>query len=126
MEILMTLISPLKFQLDDSKEFANSVEQKIAEFNWQHWEVSERLKLGLKLEDEHGSLLAGFSARTFGNWLQIDNLWVSGTLRGQNIGSQLLAQAELIAIERGCIYAILDTLNFQARPFYEDRGYTLQ
>lgn len=122
----MTLISPLKFQLDDSKEFANSVEQKIAEFNWQHWEVSERLKLGLKLEDEHGSLLAGFSARTFGNWLQIDNLWVSETLRGQNIGSQLLAQAELIAIERGCIYAILDTLNFQARPFYEDRGYTLQ
>ena len=110
----MTLISPLKFQLDDSKEFANSVEQKIAEFNWQHWEVSERLKLGLKLEDEHGSLLAGFSARTFGNWLQIDNLWVSETLRGQNIGSQLLAQVELIAIERGCIYAILDTLNFQA------------
>ncbi|WP_299786818.1 GNAT family N-acetyltransferase [uncultured Shewanella sp.] len=114
------------FTLDDSKEFANAVEDKIAEFNWQNWEVSERLPLGLKLEGENGELLAGFSARTFGNWLQIDNLWVSETLRGQNIGSRLLADAEAIAIERGCIYAILDTLNFQARPFYEARGYTLQ
>ncbi|NRD75182.1 GNAT family N-acetyltransferase [Shewanella sp. VB17] len=122
----MSSTSTLDFTLDDSKEFANIVEQKIAEFNWQHWEVSERLKLGLKLEDEHGTLLAGFSARTFGNWLQIDNLWVSETLRGQDIGSQLLAKAENIAIDRGCIYAILDTLNFQARPFYESRGYTLQ
>jgi len=120
-----TLMTPT-FTHDDSKEFANAVENKIAEFNWQRWEVSERLPLGLKLEDETGELLAGFSARTFGNWLQIDNLWVSETLRGQNIGSQLLAEAEAIATERGCIYAILDTLNFQARPFYEARGYTLQ
>lgn len=114
------------FTFDDTKEFANTVEQKIAEFNWQRWEVSERLPLGLKLEDDNGDLLAGFSARTFGNWLQIDNLWVSEALRGQSIGDQLLTQAEAIAIERGCIYAILDTLNFQARPFYEARGYTLQ
>ena len=114
------------FTFDDTQEFANTVEQQIAEFNWQHWGVSERLPLGLKLEDDNGDLLAGFSARTFGNWLQIDNLWVSESLRGQHIGEQLLAQAETIAIERGCIYAILDTLNFQARPFYEARGYVLQ
>jgi ribosomal protein S18 acetylase RimI-like enzyme len=120
-----TLMNPT-FILDDSKEFANTIEQKIAEFNWQHWEVSERLPLGLKFESETGELLAGFSARTFGNWLQIDNLWVSESLRGQSIGAQLLTEAESIAIERGCIYAILDTLNFQARPFYEARGYTLQ
>lgn len=114
------------FIYDDSSELAQAVEQKIAEFNWRHWEVSERLPLGLKLEDENGDLLAGFSARTFGNWLQIDNLWVSESLRGQQFGAQLLAEAERIAIKRGCIYAILDTLNFQARPFYEAKGYTLQ
>ncbi len=122
----MSQTATYKFTLDESKEFANTVEQKIAEFNWQQWEVSERLPLGLKLESETGELLAGFSARTFGNWLQIDNLWVSESLRGQNIGAQLLAEAESIAIKRGCIYAILDTLNFQARPFYEARGYNLQ
>ncbi|QYK00556.1 GNAT family N-acetyltransferase [Shewanella psychrotolerans] len=116
----------IEFTHDNSNEFADAVKQKIAEFNWQHWEVSERLPLGLKLEDEQGTLLAGLSARTFGNWLMIDNLWVSDALRGQQIGSQILNEAEHIAKERGCIYAILDTLNFQAKPFYESRGYQLQ
>ncbi len=117
---------PLTFAHDNSDTFADAIKQKIAEFNWQHWEVSERLPLGLKLENEQGVLLAGLSARTFGNWLMIDNLWVSDALRGQRVGSQLLGEAEKTAKERGCIYAVLDTLNFQAKPFYEARGYQLQ
>ncbi|QYJ91906.1 GNAT family N-acetyltransferase [Shewanella halotolerans] len=116
----------MNFTHDDSGEFADRVKQKIAEFNWQRWEVSERLPLGLKLENEAGEMIAGLSARTFGNWLMIDNFWVSESLRGQQIGSQMLQEAERIARERGCIYAILDTLNFQARPFYEARGYRLE
>ncbi|MEZ9198013.1 GNAT family N-acetyltransferase [Shewanella sp. 10N.286.54.B9] len=115
-----------QFITDNSKEFAQSVEDKIAEFNWQNWEVSERLPLGLKLENDSGELLAGFSGRTFGNWLMIDNLWVSEALRGQKIGHQLLAEAERLALAKGCKFAILDTLNFQAKPFYEARGYQVQ
>ncbi|KIO37578.1 GNAT family N-acetyltransferase [Shewanella sp. cp20] len=122
----MNTDSKINFTHDDSSEFADTVKQKIAEFNWQRWEVSERLPLGLKLENEAGELIAGLSARTFGNWLMIDNFWVSESLRGQHIGSKMLAAAERIARERGCIYAILDTLNFQARPFYEARGYRLE
>ncbi|GIU16507.1 N-acetyltransferase GCN5 [Shewanella sp. c952] len=115
-----------QFVTDNSKEFAQSVEDKIAEFNWQNWEVSERLPLGLKLESDTGELLAGFSGRTFGNWLMIDNLWVSESLRGQQIGHKLLIEAEQTARAKGCSYAILDTLNFQAKPFYEARGYEVK
>ncbi|MCL1095672.1 GNAT family N-acetyltransferase [Shewanella kaireitica] len=115
-----------QFVTDNSKEFAQTVEDKIAEFNWQNWEVSERLPLGLKMEGDNGELLAGFSGRTFGNWLMIDNLWVSENLRGQNIGHQLLVEAERLALAKGCKFAILDTLNFQAKPFYEARGYQVQ
>ncbi|WP_258406702.1 GNAT family N-acetyltransferase [Shewanella alkalitolerans] len=122
----MNTDSKINFTHDDSDEFADRVKQKIAEFNWQRWEVSERLPLGLKLENEAGEMIAGLSARTFGNWLMIDNFWVSESLRGQQIGSQMLQEAERIARDRGCIYAILDTLNFQARPFYEARGYRLE
>ncbi|MGS0727608.1 GNAT family N-acetyltransferase, partial [Shewanella sp. 0m-11] len=103
------MTNKIQFVLDDSDEFADAVKRKIAEFNWQHWEVSERLPLGLKLETENGELLAGFSGRTFGHWLMIDNLWVDEGLRGQNVGHQLLEQAEAIALARGCRSAILDT-----------------
>ena len=114
------------FVTDNSNAFAQAVKEKIAEFNWKNWEVSERLPLGLKMESDCGELLAGFSGRTFGNWLMIDNLWVSERMRGQKIGHKLLAEAEEIARTKGCKFAILDTLNFQAKPFYQARGYQVK
>ena len=102
------------------------LENKIAEFNWQNWEVQERKPLALQIKDDNGEVIAGAAARTFGDWLLLDYLWVSDTLRGQNIGSQLLEQLETAAKTRGCKKCLLDTLSFQAMPFYEKFGYKTQ
>jgi GNAT superfamily N-acetyltransferase len=109
-----------------SQALLDEIEDKIRQFNLQNWELHNRRPLAVVLNDEHGKLQAGASARTFGNWLLIDYLWVEDCLRGQNIGSQLLQELEAKAVERGCRYALLDTLKFQARPFYEKHGYTVQ
>lgn len=111
---------------DESAEFADAVKQKIVEFNQLHWQTLKRQNLGLKLQDEDGNLLAGLSGKTFGNWLLIDYLWVDAALRQQNIGSRLLLEAESKAKQRGCQFALLDTLDFQAKPFYERHGYRVQ
>ena len=44
-------------------------------------------------------------------------------MRGQNIGSDILSQAEKTAKERGCKYSFLDTFSFQAPEFYRKHGY---
>ncbi|MFG0455605.1 GNAT family N-acetyltransferase [Shewanella mangrovisoli] len=111
---------------DESAEFADAVKQKIVEFNQLHWQTLKRQNLGLKLQDEDGNLLAGLSGKTFGNWLLIDYLWVDTALRQQNIGSRLLLEAESKAKQRGCQFVLLDTLDFQAKPFYERHGYRVQ
>ena len=102
------------------------LDQQIADFNWANWEVTERKPIAVQVKNEDGEVLAGSAGRTFGNWLQISTLWVSEELRGQNIGSQLLDKMESAAKQRGCIKSILDTLNFQAMPFYEKHGYVTQ
>ena len=99
---------------------------RIAEFNWQHWEVSERLPLAIQVKSDKGEVIAGSAGRTFGDWLLIDTLWVSEELRGQNIGNDILAKMEDTAKKRGCNKCLLDTLNFQAMPFYQARGYKTQ
>ena len=114
---------PLTFTMDESAEFADSIKHKIAEFNALHWEASLRQPLGLKYQDASGHLLAGLSGRTFGHWLIIDNFWIDASLRGQGVGSAMLQQAESVARERGCRFSLLDTLDFQAQPFYEKHGY---
>ena len=102
------------------------LDEKIAEFNWANWEVKERKPLAVQIKNEHGDVTAGAAGRTFGDWLLINTLWVSEGLRGQGVGSQILKEIEKAAQHRGCTKCLLDTLNFQAMPFYEKQGYQTQ
>lgn len=108
------------------QQLIDYLDKKIADFNWENWEVSERTPLAVQIKNDTGEVVAGAAGRTFGDWLLINTLWVSDELRGQNIGSKILKQIEFAAKQRGCSKCLLDTLNFQAMPFYEKHGYTTQ
>ena len=108
------------------QDLIDFLDEKIAEFNWANWEVSERKPIAVQIKTDAGEIIAGGAGRTFGNWLLINTLWVSKELRGNNIGQRLLNSLENAAKERGCIKCLLDTLNFQAMPFYEKQGYETQ
>lgn len=79
--------------------------------------------LAVVLRDDDGKIIAGLDGKTWWGWLDVDRLWVQEDLRGQDIGTQLMLKAEEIGRERGCHSSLLDTLDFQARPFYEKLGY---
>jgi ribosomal protein S18 acetylase RimI-like enzyme len=108
------------------KEVIDYLDKKIADFNWANLEVSERLPLAVQIRNDQGEIIAGAAARTFGDWLFLSTLWVSDELRGQNIGSNILKKIEASGKKRGCVKCLLDTLNFQAMPFYEKHGYKTQ
>ena len=108
----------------------NTESQKVQEigdlirsYNRSNREAAESEPLNIYVEDEHGQLLAGLVAETFGNWLEIEYLFVKEDLRGQGIGSQLLQQAESEAKKRNCRFAFVNTYQFQAPAFYQKHGY---
>jgi GNAT superfamily N-acetyltransferase len=68
-------------------------------------------------------LQAGLVGETGRGVMKVALLWVTEELRGQGIGTRVLLAAEAEATARGCRKAILDTYDFQARPFYERHGY---
>jgi GNAT superfamily N-acetyltransferase len=74
------------------------------------------------LRDE-AQIVAGLAGETYCGWLFVKYLWVSEGLRGRGVGRELMAQAEVLAGERGCHSAHLDTFSFQALGFYEKLGY---
>ena len=92
-------------------------------YNRSKREAAESEPLNLYIEDEQGELMAGLVAETFGNWLEIEYLFVKEDLRGQGIGSQLLQQAESEAKRRNCRFAFVNTYQFQAPAFYQKHGY---
>ena len=72
-----------------------------------------------------GALDGGLVGETARGFLYIELFWVTPARRGAGLGARLLAAAEREALARGCHAAWLATYDFQARAFYERRGYRM-
>ena len=109
----------------DTAAEADSValREAIHEFNFAATGYRDGRALSCFVRDD-GELLAGIDGFTWGGYARVDYLWVVDRLRGQGLGSRLLAAAEAEARRRGCATIVLDTHSFQAPDLYRSRGYT--
>ena len=114
----------MHIRLDNTEsQKAQEIGDLIRSYNRSKREKAESEPLNIYVEDDSGELMAGLVAETFGNWLEIEYLFVKENLRGQGIGSQLLHQAESEAKKRNCRFAFVNTYQFQAPAFYQKYGY---
>jgi GNAT superfamily N-acetyltransferase len=74
---------------------------------------------------EGETILGGASAVVWRNWCFVELLWIDESQRGTGLGTKLMDQTEAEARRRGAKHIYLDTFSFQARPFYEKRGYSV-
>lgn len=82
--------------------------------------------IGLLLKHpETGATDGGLTARIGFGWMFVELLFVPERLRGQGVGRQLMAQAEVVAHEQQCVGIWLDTFTFQAPDFYAKLGYAV-
>ncbi|POP44650.1 N-acetyltransferase [Superficieibacter electus] len=95
-------------------------------YNSQFIDASGWGEVGVYARDENGRMTGGLIAEQKGDWFCIKYLWVSDATRGSGLGSRLMAAAEQQAQKMGCLHALVDTVSFQALPFYQKQGYQLQ
>ena len=98
--------------ITDSKiDFEDTIEDELVVF---------------KVADSDGNIIAGCNL-IINCWriADLDILWVEERYRRQGIGSALIREAEHTAREKGCRFMTLGTFDFQAKPLYEKRGFTV-
>lgn len=81
--------------------------------------------IAILLTNEGGIHVGGLWGKIAYDWLFVELLAVPEAHRGGNYGTALMAAAERIAREAGCIGLWLDTFEFQARGFYEKLGFEI-
>ena len=79
--------------------------------------------LVIPIRDASGGVTGGLWGVTSFAWLHLQMLFVPETLRGQGVGSALVARAEAEARARGCRGAYVGAFSFQALPFYQRCGF---
>jgi GNAT superfamily N-acetyltransferase len=97
----------------------------LVDFNTAHVGGETQQYLLATVRDKDGIVAGGVFAVTYLGWLHVQAIWLHESLRGQGYGSVLMKLAEDEAFRRGCKSAFVETLSFQALPFYEKRGYKI-
>ena len=73
---------------------------------------------------EAGTIVGGIVARVWMEQLYVSLVWIDDSLRGKGHGKTMMETVEARAREVGATSVWLNTLSWQARPFYEALGYT--
>lgn len=112
-------------ELDEQHPACAVLAGKLMQFNESQARPYDFDALRLAIFDAQGNICAGLLGATGWAWLSIDILFVDSVLRKSGLGRELVQRAIEIARARGCIGAMLDTFDFQARGFYEKQGFSV-
>ena len=108
---------------DPSEDEVAAVQRGLASYNEQFTGAAPQVRVGAFARDAAGRIVAGAHGTITWGWLYVERLWVDETLRGQGVGTEVLARLERAALARGVFRFRVDTASFQALDFYIKQGY---
>ena len=114
----------MKIALDDGKEVEKAVEDGLSAFNRRVAGSADPIPVNVTVRDEAGTIVGGIVARVWMAQLYVSLVWIDDSLRGKGHGKAMMAAVEARAREVGATNVWLNTLSWQARPFYEKLGYS--
>ena len=110
-----------------SPEDARALSDGIVAFNEKNVPdlepIAAEVRFFVFVRDDAGRLVGGLRGACYWNTLHVELLWLSEEARGTGSGRDVMDRAEAFAREQGCQLALVQTTSWQARPFYEARGY---
>lgn len=78
------------------------------------------------IRNQKQDIVGGVSGMFIYGSFYVDSLWVDNTLRQQGWGTKLMQEIEKIGKEHGALFMTVDTMDWQALPFYQKLGYSIE
>lgn len=99
------------------------LERQLRAWNDEQAGVPFRDAFAIAVRDQAGALRGGTYSMIYRDCLMIDMVWLQPAFRGAGLGTRMMRETEAEGHARGARLAALDTMSWQARPFYEKLGY---
>jgi len=115
--------------IESTEDAAAAIDDKIVAFNSTHVSfITPGIfqRHNFHITDQQGNMIAGVNALLYcWNIAYLDVLYVDSAYRGKGIGTQLMDHLEMKMQSLGSTLIHLDTFDWQAKDFYEKRGYSI-
>jgi GNAT superfamily N-acetyltransferase len=115
----------IQVEAQAAKADIDFLNDRLREYNLNFVADDNYQPLAVFLRDANGEIVGGLHGNTYWGWLYVAIFWMHPDVCGQGYGKKLLRAAEEEGLRRGCHHAHLDTMDFQALPFYEQQGYVV-
>lgn len=112
-------------EVDYEREHVDVITEGLRDFNSPYFGNKKNIHFAVYLKNEKDEVVGGILAwmRPGIKLLYIDSIWISEPMRNKGYGKKLLLAAETEGKKHGCTHSQVDTLSFQAEPFYQKLGY---
>jgi GNAT superfamily N-acetyltransferase len=115
----------ISIETETADELRHAVNSGLYAYNDQFAGPMESSMLSIGARDADNKIIGGLVAnlQPGWKWMTVQRLWIEESHRRAGIGRRLLEAAEKEAQRLGCLHVAVDTMEFQARGFYEKLGY---
>lgn len=111
---------------DIPPEFEEHLYKGISDNAFQKKGLSPMEPFCIMLKDQKQTVLGGLTGVIFYGSLYVDSLWIDKTIRNQDWGTKLMLEAEKIGKEKGVKFINLNTMDWEALPFYQKLGFSIE
>lgn len=110
----------------DNIDIKNIITKGVKDFNLDYIGVWESKPFAFYTKDDKEKIIAGAYGRYISHQLlEIDLLWVDEKYRSNKFGTQIIEAVEDFARKHQVININLYTMEYQAKAFYEKKGYKI-
>jgi GNAT superfamily N-acetyltransferase len=78
------------------------------------------------IRDLEQKIVGGINGSLYYGCVYIDQLWLAASLRGHGWGKLLIYKVETLAQNQHCRFATVNTMDWEAKGFYEKLGYRVE
>lgn len=110
-------------EINEKNEISDFIKNKLVEYNYSKIGKYEKYSFNIYSQSLEGEIISGATGEIVSRICYVRYLWTNEKYRGKGFASKMIKELSKKIYEKKCKWIQVETLEFQAKKFYEKCGF---